>query len=441
MIYSKFTQKVSLDEDIYALYNSLLMDVIFVTSEELSQLDSFTLDNSLPIEPEMLSYCKKYGLLVDNENQDKEALQRIRSVYEKQAGKISVAYFLVTSDCNLACRYCFIENPNCDKIELHSMSEKTAITAINKYIDYLHSEGMKEALLIFYGGEPTLNWSVVKAVVDRTTMETDIEFQYTMVTNGTLLDNDKVQYISDHNINLGISIDGPKPINDANRIFKNSAGSVYDTILPKIEMAQRSTHVCLSITLAPSVVAKKNEVLEWLESSPFNSIGFNLYCYTKKDSNWESYSVQATEMIIKAYEKLRTSVFDDRIQRKIDSLREKKFKFTDCGAIGGNQVVFKANGDVCVCHAYEKTDKYTICNINDSDFSSIISSDEFSFWQKRVPIFNEECLACEALFCCGGGCATRAESLFDNREEIDRTFCIHTKMILRWFLKQLCVSN
>ncbi len=371
MLYSKFAQRVPLDEDIYALYNSLLMDVIFVTIEELGQLDAYILDNSLSLEPELLSYARKYGIVVENEEKDNDALQRIRNVYEKQAGTISVAYFLVTSDCNLACKYCFIENPNCDKIELHSMSEKTALTAIEKYIKYLHSEEMREALLIFYGGEPTLNWNIVKTIVDRTALETDISFQYTMVTNGTLLDDNILHYISVHNINLGISIDGPKYINDANRIYKNSSKSVYDSVLPKIKMAQQKTHVCLSITLAPSVVVRKNEVLEWLKSSPFDSIGFNLYCYTKKDSDWENYSIQATDMIIESYEKLRSTVFDDRIQRKIESLREKKFKFTDCGAIGGNQVVIKANGDICICHAYEKTDKYTICNIIDSDFSNI----------------------------------------------------------------------
>lgn len=437
MEYSRFSHAIHIGDDVFALYNSLLMDILLLTTDEITQLDKYTKDNNTNISKDLLDHAVRFGILVQGEEKDHEALKRVQDLYEAQSGKISVVYFLVTSDCNLACKYCFIENPNCEKVELHNMSKETALVAINKYIEYLKNEHIENALLIFYGGEPTLNWDVVQTIVDIASHVENINFQYTIVTNGTLLDEHKIRYIRQHNINLGVSIDGPKEINDYNRIYKNSIGSVYDTVISNIYSMKENVHICLSITLAPSVVERRNEVLEWLDNSQFKSIGYNLYCYTRTDDNWEKYSIDATDMIIDSYEKLRKKIFDDRIERKIESLREKKFKFTDCGAIGGNQLVIKANGDVCVCHAYEKTDKYTIGNICKDNIEDIIQSQEFRFWRTRVPIYYDECLNCEALFCCGGGCVTRAESLFGNRSEIDRPFCIHTKKLLMWFLKHL----
>ncbi len=437
MLYSRFYHKVLIKDDVYAIFNSLLMDIVFVSGEEIRQLDNFISCEDNLIDSEFLRVVLSSGIVIKQKSQDAEALSKMREIYEMQSGKITVAYFLVTSDCNLACKYCFIENPNCTKIELHNMSDQVAITAIHKYIDYLHQEKVSSAFLIFYGGEPILNWNAIKRVVEYSSVVSDIDFQYTIVTNATLLDENKLEFIRRYQINLGVSIDGPKEINDSNRVFRTLTKSVYDTIIPNISRAMKNGHVCLSITLAPSVVSHKSEILKWLEDSSFDSIGYNLYCYTQKDKTWETYSCDATDFIIESYERLRMKIFDDRIERKIECLREGKFKFTDCGALGGNQVVFKPNGDICVCHAYEKTNQYTICNILTSDFSDIVNSKEFQFWMKRIPLFNEECLSCEALFCCGGGCVTRAETLFGERECIDRSFCIHTKKILMWFLQNI----
>ena len=89
---------------------------------------------------------------------------------------------------------------------------------------------------------------------------------------------------------------------------------------------------------------------------------------------------------------------------------------------------------------YFKTDEYIIGNINRDLIEELTSTKEFDFWKNKATIFNEECLECEALFCCGGGCAMQSEALFGNRDEIDRPFCIHTKESLRWVL-QKCYNS
>lgn len=69
-----------------------------------------------------------------------------------------------------------------------------------------------------------------------------------------------------------------------------------------------------------------------------------------------------------------------------------------------------------------------------------MSSDEIDFWKKRCTLNNDECLNCESIFICGGGCAIQAEALFRDRNHIDEPFCIHTKVALKWIL-QSCYNR
>ena len=89
----------------------------------------------------------------------------------------------------------------------------------------------------------------------------------------------------------------------------------------------------------------------------------------------------------------------------------------------------------------KKIDKYTIGNIKDIDYDDVLNSEEINFWKKRLPIYTEECLKCEALFCCGGGCPNRSEILFGERKQIDKVFCIHTKRILYWYLEKIFMED
>ncbi|MFR7591088.1 MAG: radical SAM protein [Longibaculum sp.] len=349
---------------------------------------------------------------------------------------MSVIYFLVTSNCNLACKYCFLEKEDknkCDK----NMSMDIAKIAIEKYICYLKKYDIKKSTIIFYGGEPLINWKVVKAIIERVNLEKNIKFTCTIVTNGTLLTEEINNFLLKYKVNIGISIDGPKEINDKNRIFKFSDDSVYDKIINVIENEKNLQQICLSMTLSPDILKNKDEIFKWLKKIGVKFIGYNLYCPTKNELNWEKYGEDSSDFLIESFKTLNNQLLDDRIERKIESLTKREFKFTDCGAMGGNQVVIKADGDICICHGYEKINRYTIGNINNIDYDDVLNSEEINFWKKRLPIYTEECLKCEALFCCGGGCPNRAEILFGDRKSIDKVFCIHTKRILYWYLENI----
>lgn len=428
---SKYFKFVKLDNNIIAIFNTLLMEVIYVTEDEYEKIINFQVNEEDRV------ILQNAGIYVNTYTTDLRALQKIKDRYNNVCGNISIMYLILSSACNLACKYCFIENCRSNNKKEFNMSIETITSAITKYANYLNESNLEEGTIIFYGGEPLVNWEgLVYAIKLANKLSSKIKF--TMVTNATLLDEKKIEFLSKNNVEIGISIDGPKQLNDKNRIYRAKEDSVYDEIMKKIPLLKaKQVKFGLSITVTKDFLNIQDDVLKWLKDLNVNSVFYNLYHFSNYSNEWENYYKEASEFLLKSFDVLsKQNIYDGRLNRKLDSIVSNQFKFADCAAIGGNQLTIKPNGDVCVCHAYFKTDKYIIGNINKDNIIDMISSTEFNFWKKRNTLNNRKCLNCEALFCCGGGCALQAESLFDDRNKIDKPFCIHTKTSLKWVLQK-----
>lgn len=428
---SKYFQIVELRDGIVAIYNSLLMDILYVEKNYATNIKNFNVSNK---DKKILL---NKGIYVKNEKQDIDALKIAKNRYNSFKGKVNIIYLIVTSSCNLACKYCFVENCTYNnKIEIN-MSVDTALTAIKKYGEYILNNNISDANLIFYGGEPLVNWEVMTSVIDYVKKE-KLPIKISMVTNATLLTIDKIKYLAKNDVEIGVSIDGPKKLNDLNRVYRASSDSVYDKVISKFSMLEmEKCKYGLSITVSKEFLKYKEEVIEWLKKLNVKSIFYNLYHYTTYEDGWEKYYEEASEFLIYSYKELiQNGINDGRIIRKIESFFENEFKFSDCGAVGGNQLVIKPNGNVCVCHGYFKTNKYEIGNITRNSIKELISTPEFDFWKNRCTLNNAKCLNCEALFVCGGGCVIQSEALFGDRNHVDEPFCIHSKKTLKWILQK-----
>lgn len=435
MILSRFFHKVELDNNIYAIFNSLMMDILYVDDKKLNEILDFN------VKKEEKEKLLNVGIYVRYAQQDEDALNIVKERYNKVSGKVHIMYFVLTSACNLACKYCFIENCTFNnKVEMN-MKKETALNAIRKYTEYLKREEIEDASVIFYGGEPIVNWDVIVEVIEYA-KAINSSIKFSMVTNATLLSEEKIKYLAENKVEVGISIDGPKSLNDQNRIYRSSSKSVYDEVIKKFpKLKINNCKFGLSITISKDFLKQQDKVLEWLKELNVRSVFYNLYHYTHYEIGWKEYYKEASNFLIKSYEYLTNkNIYDGRLIRKIDSFFNNEFKFSDCGAIGGNQLAVKPNGDVCICHGYLKTDKYVIGNINEHSIDDLMSSDEIDFWKKRCTLNNDECLNCESIFICGGGCAIQAEALFRDRNHIDEPFCIHTKVALKWIL-QSCYNR
>jgi len=137
----------------------------------------------------------------------------------------------LTSRCNCNCRYC--SSRAIKGGEAGTLSFEEATRAIDLFA---LMAAIRPALRVgLSGGEPFLEWELVKKVV-RYSRKRYKRLNISMCTNGTLLDKDKAEFLLDNDIDLAVSLDGPKKVNDSNRkFFEDSRTSVYETVMSNLK--------------------------------------------------------------------------------------------------------------------------------------------------------------------------------------------------------------
>ncbi len=146
----------------------------------------------------------------------------------------------VTQDCNFRCKYCIYSEEHNDRQRSHSKKHMSWETA-KKAVDFLweHSADSSSINIGFYGGEPLLEIDLIRKVIEYSKeLFAGKELDYSITTNGTLLTEDMIPYFKEHKVQLMISLDGPKEINDQNRVFQGGGGT-FDTVMKKIRMVRR----------------------------------------------------------------------------------------------------------------------------------------------------------------------------------------------------------
>ena len=141
-------------------------------------------------------------------------------------GHIQQVILCITENCNLRCRYC-VYSGSYKGYRGHSpihMSEPTALKALSFF---LRHSGLEPAGHVsFYGGEPLLHFDLVRTCVAYcNSAHNGKKIQFNLTTNGTLLNDSTMDFLVAHDFGVRVSLDGPAAIHDANRIFRNGAGT------------------------------------------------------------------------------------------------------------------------------------------------------------------------------------------------------------------------
>jgi uncharacterized protein len=150
---------------------------------------------------------------------------------------INMIILQVTQQCNLRCRYCPYTADN--YINRKHSSKKLNFEIAKKGIDFLmnHSRNLQKVNVGFYGGEPLLEPELIKSCVDYAKVKSEgKEVTYSITTNGTLLNENIVDFLQSYNVNLLISLDGPKEIHDENRRFASNDEGTFDKIMENVEL-------------------------------------------------------------------------------------------------------------------------------------------------------------------------------------------------------------
>ena len=185
----------------------------------------------------------------------------------------------VTQDCNFRCSYCpYTENDGRNRLHSHRhMPKEVAIEAI----EFLHdrSADAKMINIAFYGGEPFLRFELIEYVVSEAKkLFEGKQLTFSVTSNGSLLTRSIMSFLEENNFFLTISLDGPKSVNDANRVFRNSDASTFDVITRKLEIIQNEYPTLFRKTVINMVIDPSKDYLAYhsilSDSSPLKSYTF-----------------------------------------------------------------------------------------------------------------------------------------------------------------------
>jgi len=444
MIFSRFTHTLEKD-GIVALYNSLRIQPLYLVKNILDSVVSF-IDSGAALESctdnnlkAVLKQMAEYKIIVPNAAYDDSIFARLKTNTGKPA--IQIAYFILTENCNFRCKYCFIMRGMPPDYKPLAMSAETADKAVETYARLLVNNESDDNMIILYGGEPLLNFDVMRHIVDvvETCKANKIlpeKVKIAVVTNGTLITEDIAKYLRKHQIGLGISIDGYEDVTDSNRRY-TSGEPTYSAIRKGIKIAQEAgCEVSLSVTISNEALNHFDDTMNLIINDiKVKDLGFNILMEDESDD--PEYAEAAAEFIIKAFQRFRAlGIYEDRIMRKVKSFTDKDLHLFDCAAAGSNQIVVAPDGAIGICHGYLGSRKYFCGNVSDNKFDPK-QEKIFLEWSRRTPVNIKECESCIALGICGGGCPYNADKRHGSIWALDERFCVHAKKTLHWLIWDL----
>lgn len=452
---SRFVKCFDLD-DVIALYHSLRMKPVYVQKAQYEELLGF-LNNARPTSlnefPSALAHVakelQKCKILTQKENEDNEVLQFVRS--RIPAPSVNVCYFILSEQCNLACKYCFLGNNDPErrkKFSSEKMTKETAEQALSFFVRQIKFSGNQnpdnKPTIIFYGGEPLLNFGVLEYVALRVRDLGRLEpcmknAELSVITNGILLDEYKLKRLKELHISIAISIDGCSE--EANEQRIDVAGrSTFAKVVKVLDMARKlDVSISLSVTLTEKTIKDKASILELISTYGVKGFGFNILMSDETFVLSDEYNINAAEFIIDIFRDLRElGIYEDRIMRKLKAFSKAQVYFSDCAATAGSQVVITPDGSVGICHGCIAERHFFNASIYDEKFNAN-TSPLFIEWSQLTPVNKEECLTCEALGICGGGCPINALHCKDGNtiHSLDERFCVHAKKTIKFLIEDL----
>jgi uncharacterized protein len=382
-------------------------------------------------------------ILIQDSANDKKAFDYFFGMLGKPYPHL--AYFILTENCNFRCKYCFIKNQESPDHNSGNMTLEVAIKGLDFFCHRIAKDPKQfesEKTIVFYGGEPLLNWNVLKILLPK--IEEYIQNGklpkktiLNMVTNGSLITNEIAETLKKHNVQVSISIDGDSFATNSSRIYADGRPVYQDIKRGFLVCKENGMNIGASCTLSEASISDFGTTLKvLLDECQVTNLGFNLMIAGEDKLN-DGYNERAAKFIIDAFKVFRErGVYEDRIMRKATSFVESKVWPFDCGATGGNQIVIAPDGDIGICHGFLAKRKYFPTNVYDDDFE--MSEDpDYKEWSMRSPLNMPQCQECSALGICGGGCPFQSEIEKGSIWALDDRFCIHAKMTLEWLIWDL----
>ena len=337
------------------------------------------------------------------------------SVEMMDTGVVKAMCLHAAHDCNLRCKYCFADT---GEFHMHSRALLSVDTGM-KALDWLvaHSGNCHHLEVDFFGGEPLMNFPVVKELVAygrSLEAANNKRFKFTTTTNAVSMTEEIMDFLNKEMDNVVISIDGRRDVHDRMRPTPNGKGS-YDLIIEKakqfVKKRQqkqyylRGTFTRYNLDFGQDVLHLADEGFEQLSIEPVVTSPDREYAIREED----------LPTVFAEYERLGKEYLKRRAEGKWFSFFHfvvdltggpcLKKRLTGCGA-GNEYVAVTPEGDIYPCHQFVGREGMQMGSVLDGSFDTTMQN---RFKQNNV-LSKEKCRDCWARFYCSGGCAANAHA-------------------------------
>ena len=368
--------------------------------------------------------------LKDNEELFTEDTYKERIIdFKKRQTVVKALCLHIAHDCNLACRYCFAEEG-----EYHGRRALMSYETGKQALDFLiaNSGSRRNLEVDFFGGEPLMNWDVVKQLVAYGRQQEklhDKHFRFTLTTNGVLLNDEIMEFANKEMDNVVLSIDGRKEVHDRMRPFRKGAGS-YDLIVPKFQKFAesrhqdkyyvRGTYTHFNTDFSKDVLHLADLGFKQISVEPVVAQPTDEYALKESDLPvlFDEYDRLAAEMVKRNKAGNGFNFFHFMIDLEGGPCVYKRL--SGCGS-GTEYLAVTPWGDLYPCHQFVGEEDFLMGNVYEG-----IKKDEIVKEFKACNVYSkEECKKCFARFYCSGGCSANS---YNFNGTIDGTYEIGCKL-------------
>ena len=406
------------DDLVYQL--APLLEPLVKEKKDKGEILDFVKAQQLPYTEEETAEAVDEILLLAQEGQlyTEDIYENYIDSFKNRETVVKALCLHIAHDCNLACRYCFAEEG-----EYHGRRAIMSYEVGKKALDFLvANSGNRTNLEVdFFGGEPLMNWEVVKQLVAygrSLEEEHHKKFRFTITTNGVLLNDEILEFVNKEMGNMVLSIDGRKEVHDRMRPHRGGQGS-YDEIVPKFKKAAesrgqmnyyvRGTYTHYNTDFAKDVLHLADLGFKQISVEPVVAPETEDYAIREEDlpQLLAQYDELAVEMIKRRKEGNGFNFFHFMIDLEGGPCVAKRL--SGCGS-GTEYLAVTPWGDLYPCHQFVGNEDFLMGNVDEGVLRTDIR-DEF----KQCNVYaKEKCKDCFAKFYCSGGCAANSYNFTGN---------------------------
>ena len=334
------------------------------------------------------------------------------SLKQKTAGVVKALCLHIAHTCNLNCSYCFASQG-----KYHGERALMSFEVGKRALDFLiENSGSRRNLEVdFFGGEPLMNFQVVKDLVAYARgieKEKGKNFRFTLTTNGILIDDDVIDFANKECSNVVLSLDGRKEIHDRFRVDYKGNGS-FDKIVPKFQKlveARGGKNYYMRGTFTHANPDFLNDIKQMLDLG-FNELSMEPVVCAAGDPS--ALTEEDLPVIMRQYEELAELMLKRDKEGKPFTFYHYMIdleggpciykRISGCGS-GTEYMAVTPSGDLYPCHQFVGEEKFRLGNIWDG----VTNTDVRREFANCNVYAHPECRDCWARLYCSGGCAANA---------------------------------